>query len=96
MGIWIFVGSFFLILSLIIFINYKINHDFKIETSWLALSLSPVVVWLLTTEQLAEFSGFGLAFKLKEATSTPVSLEMYILYSGVMTLVSQTYSEGPE
>ena len=76
MGIWIFVGSFFLILSLIIFINYKINHDFKIETSWLALSLSPVVVWLLTTEQLAEFSGFGLAFKLKEATSTPVSLEM--------------------
>jgi len=76
MKIWIFIASFFLILIAIAFINYKINNEFKIETSWLALSLAPVVIWLLTTQQLSEFSGFGLAFKLKEVTSTPVSLQI--------------------
>lgn len=76
MKIWIFIVSFFLILVVIALINYKINNEFKIETSWLALGLAPVVIWLLTTQQLSEFSGFGLAFKLKEATSTPVSLRV--------------------
>lgn len=76
MRIWIFIVSFFLILIAIAFINYKINHEFKIETSWLALSLAPVVIWLLITQQLSEFSGFGLAFKLNEVTSTAVSLQV--------------------
>jgi CBS domain containing-hemolysin-like protein len=76
MKIWIFIFLFFLILIIIALINYKINNEFKIETSWLALSLAPVVIWLLTTQQLSEFSGFGLAFKLKEVTSTPVSLQI--------------------
>jgi hypothetical protein len=76
MKIWIFIFLFFLILIVIALINYKINNEFKIETSWLALSLAPVVIWLLTTQQLSEFSGFGLAFKLKEVTSTPVSLQV--------------------
>ncbi len=76
MNIWLFVILFFLILFVIILINLKINQEFKIETSWLAISLSPVLIWLLTTQQLSEFSGFGLAFKLKEATATPVSLKL--------------------
>jgi hypothetical protein len=75
MGNWVFIVSFFLILALIAFVNYKVNNEFKIEVSWLALSLAPVVIWLLTTQQLSEFSGFGLAFKLKEVTSTSVSLQ---------------------
>ena len=62
MTIWILIVSFFVILSLIALINYKLNKEFKIETSWLALSLAPVVIWLITTQQLSEFSGFGLAF----------------------------------
>lgn len=74
--IWIFSAGFFLILMILILINYKVNKEFKIETSWLALSLAPVVIWLMTTEQLSEFSGFGLAFKLKEATAKPVSLKL--------------------
>jgi predicted transcriptional regulator len=40
------------------------------------LSLAPVAIWLLTTQQLSEFSGFGPAFKLKEVTATPVSLQL--------------------
>jgi len=76
MKIWVFIASFFLILILIALINYKTNNEFKIESSWLALSLAPVVIWLLTTQQLSEFSGFGLGFKLKEVTSTPVSLQL--------------------
>ncbi len=76
MTIWILVTSFFAILSLIALINYKLNKEFKIETSWLALSLAPVVIWLITTQQLSEFSGFGLAFKLNKVTATPVSLKL--------------------
>ena len=76
MEIWIFIILFFLILVGLAFINYRVNREFKIETSWLALALTPVLIWLLTTQQLAEFSGFGLAFKLKEVTSTAVSLQI--------------------
>ena len=75
MTIWILIASFFLVLALISLINYKLNKEFKIETPWLALSLAPVVMWLLTTQQLSELSGFGLAFKLKEVTSSAVSLQ---------------------
>lgn len=74
MHIWLFIILFFLILAALTAVNYKINHNFKIETSWLALALAPVIIWLLTTQQLAEFSGFGLAFKLKEATAKTLSL----------------------
>ena len=76
MEIWVFIVLFFLILVGLAFINYRVNREFKIETSWLALALTPVIIWLLTTQQLAEFSGFGLAFKLKEVTSTSVSLQL--------------------
>ena len=76
MTIWILIISFFVILSVIALINYKLNKEFKIETSWLALSLAPVVIWLITTQQLSEFSGFGLAFKLNKVTATPVSLQL--------------------
>ena len=76
MKIWIFVTLFFCILITIAFINFKLNGEFKIETSWLALSLTPVIIWLLTTQQLSEFSGFGLAFKLNKVTAAPVSLKL--------------------
>jgi len=75
MIIWTFIISFFSILAVLAFINFRLNKEFKIDTSWLALGLAPVVIWLITTQQLSEFSGFGLAFKLNEATSTPVSLQ---------------------
>ena len=76
MKIWIFAIGFFVIVFLLVLVNYRINKEFKIETSWLALALAPVLIWLLTTDQLSEFSGFGLAFKLKEATAKPVSLQL--------------------
>jgi len=76
MTIWILIALFFLILAALTLVHYKINHEFKIETSWLALGLAPVVIWLLTTQQLSEFSGFGLAFKLKEVTNSAVSLKV--------------------
>ena len=75
MTIWILAALFFLILGLIVYIHYRVNGEFKIETSWLALSLAPVVIWLLATQQLSEFSGFGLAFKLREVTNSAVSLK---------------------
>lgn len=75
MTMWIFVAVFFAILFVLALIHYRLNKEFKIETSWLALGLAPVVIWLLATGQLAEFSGFGLAFKLNQATAQPVSLQ---------------------
>lgn len=75
MTIWIFVALFVVILLGLVVTNYKLNKEFKIDTSWMALGLAPVVIWLLTTQQLSEFSGFGLAFKLKEATAKPVSMK---------------------
>lgn len=73
---WILAASFFLIILVLIIINYKLNSSFKIETAWIALAVSPAVIWLLSTGQLAEFSGFGLEFKLKEASAKPFSLSL--------------------
>ena len=75
MKISLFVTLFFLTLVLLAFINYRLNNEFKIETSWMALGLAPVVIWLVSTHQLSEFSGFGLAFKLNQAAAKEVSLE---------------------
>ena len=76
MTIWILTALFFGILIAIAVIHYRVNREFKIETSWLALSLAPVIIWLLATQQLSEFSGFGLAFKLKQVTNSAVSLKV--------------------
>lgn len=70
------VGAFFLILLGLIVIHAKVNGGFKIETSWIAIGLFPAVIWLLATGQLQEFSGFGLAFKLREASAKPFSLKL--------------------
>ena len=64
---WVLIASFFLILRVLILINAQVNGAFKVETSWIAVALSPTIIWLLTTGQLAELSGFGFAFKLREA-----------------------------
>lgn len=76
MRIWLLVASFFLILLVLIIINARVNGGFKIGSSWIAIALSPAVIWLLATGQLSEFSGFGLAFKLKEASAKPFSLTL--------------------
>lgn len=76
MKLWFFILLFFLILIVLAVVNYRLNNEFKIDSSWLALGLVPVIIWLLTTQQLSEFSGFGLAFKLNKATATPVSLQV--------------------
>lgn len=74
MKIWFFTGCFFVILIVLAALNYRLNDQFEIETAWLALGLAPLLIWLLGSGQLSEFNGFGLAFKLKEATRAPVSL----------------------
>ena len=56
----LFVISFLVILGAIIYANYRINGGFKIDASWLALASAPFVIWLVATNQLSEFSGFGL------------------------------------
>jgi len=73
---WLLSASFFLVLLILILINAKVNGGFKIETSWLGISLCPVILWLLATGQLAEFTGFGLAFKLNQVSAKPVSLNL--------------------
>ena len=75
MKIWIFTAQFFVILIAIIVINFRLNKEFRIDMSWIALALAPLVIWLITTNQLAEFSGFGLAFKLNEVAAKSVSIE---------------------
>ena len=92
MIIWAFIILFFLILATLALINFRLNKEFKIETSWLALGLAPVVIWLITTQQLSEFSGFGLAFKLNEATSTPVSLQI----DGAAITAEKVSNEGKQ
>lgn len=74
MQIWLFTAAFFAILLILILANYRLNNEFRIDTSWLALALAPVVIWLTASGQLTEFSGFGLAFKLKQAMQEPLSM----------------------
>ena len=76
MQMWVLLASFFLILLAITAINTRVNGGFKVETSWIATALSPTVIWLLATGQLAELGGFGLTFKLREATAKPYSLSL--------------------
>ncbi|WP_031434000.1 CBS domain-containing protein [Methylomarinum vadi] len=75
LGLLIF--SFFAILFVITLLNARINGGFKIETSWIAIALAPTVIWLLSSGQLAELSGFGVAFKLREAVARPFSLKVH-------------------
>ncbi len=77
MRLWLLISSFFGTLLLITLINAKINGGFKIDTSWIAIALAPTIIWLLTSGQLAELSGFGVAFKLREAVARPFSLTIH-------------------
>ncbi len=72
---WLLSGSFFVILGALIAINALVNGRFAIETSWIAVALSPVIIWLVVTGQLTEFSGFGLGFKLREASTKPFVMD---------------------
>ena len=76
MNIWLSIGSFFGLLILLILISAKVNGGFKIEMSWIALALTPSIIWLLAVGKLSEFSGFGVAFKLKEASGRSFSLSL--------------------
>lgn len=76
MWTWGLIGAFFVILLALIVTHAKVNGGFKGETSWVAIALSPAVVYLLATGQLQEFGGFGLQFKLREASAKPVSLRL--------------------
>ncbi len=76
MVMWLLVGAFFVILLSLTITHAKVNGGFKVETSWIAIALSPAIIWLLATGQLAEFSGFGLGFKLREASAKPFSLNL--------------------
>jgi CBS domain-containing protein len=76
MNIWLSIGSFFAILIVLVLIHAKVNGGFKIEMSWVALALTPAIIWLLVNGSLAEFSGFGIAFKIKEASAQTFSLSL--------------------
>lgn len=76
MTVWVWIASFFVILIAFILIHLRVNREFKVETPWVAIALAPAVMWLLGTGQLAEFSGFGLGFKLREASAKPFSLSL--------------------
>lgn len=76
MKIWFFSGLFFLILIVLALINWASQGNLRIETSWVAIALAPAVIYLLATGQLSEFSGFGLGFKLKQASGKPFSLKL--------------------
>ncbi|WP_305909479.1 CBS domain-containing protein [Methylomarinum sp. Ch1-1] len=77
MRLWLLLLSFFGILLLITLLNARINGGFKIESSWIAIALAPTIIWLLSSGQLAELSGFGVAFKLREAVARPFSLKIH-------------------
>ncbi len=77
MRLGLLILSFFAILFTITLINARINGGFKIETSWIAIALAPTVIWLLASGQLSEMSGFGVAFKLREAVARPFSLKVH-------------------
>ena len=76
MILWILIASFSVIILGLIIINTKVNGGFKIEASWIAIALAPAVIWLLATGQLSGFTGFGIEFKLKEASAKPFSLSL--------------------
>jgi hypothetical protein len=65
--------AFFVILGALGALNLKINKVFKIEATWIAVALAPVIIWLLTTDRLTEMAGFGLELKLNRAASEPIA-----------------------
>lgn len=70
-GVWMIV-LFFAILVGLIGLNARYNKSFKIEATWIAVAISPAIVWLLTTGQLTELAGFGLEVKLRAAAKESV------------------------
>lgn len=63
---------FFAVLVGLVLLNLRINKNFRIEGTWVAVALAPAVIWLLTTGQLSELAGFGLEVKLRRAAEEPV------------------------
>lgn len=68
-----FAGFFVIVIGLTI-LHYRVNGDFKIEVSYLAIGLCPAVLWLLSHGNLQEFSGFGLEFKLNQVSNSKLSM----------------------
>ena len=68
----IMIILFFAILIACVVLNARVNKNFKVEGTWIAVAIAPSVVWLLTTGQLSELAGFGLELKLQKVAKKPM------------------------
>jgi hypothetical protein len=67
-----FTLTFFAILLVLAWL--KRRYQFTIEPTWLAVGLLPVVIWLLFSDRLSGFTGFGVEVRLHTAANEQLSL----------------------
>jgi hypothetical protein len=63
-GTWFFVGLFFALIITLALIHARINHEFKIEPTWVALAATPALLWLALSGRITEMTlPGGMGFK---------------------------------
>jgi hypothetical protein len=72
MEAWILVAVF---LTTLIAFHYASRSKAKIDKTLVLAALCPVVIWLLSTGRLAEFTGLGFGLKLKEVSQRKIALD---------------------
>jgi hypothetical protein len=64
----LFFGIFVLLAVL------KRKYGFTIEPTWIAVALLPAIIWLLFSDRLSGFTGFGVEVRLQTASKERLSL----------------------
>jgi len=68
--VWLLVGIYLLISSILIYLRFWRYIAVKIDMMWIALAICPAIIWLLASGKISEISGFGFNAKLATATGS--------------------------
>lgn len=68
------VTLFFAVVVFCGVLHVRLNKSFKVEWAWVAIAITPTVIWLIASGRLSEFTGFGIGLTLRAASEREFSL----------------------
>ncbi len=70
----VLVALFFAVVVFCAVLHMRLNKSFKVEWAWVAIAITPTVIWLIASGRLSEFTGFGIGLTLRLASEREFSL----------------------
>ncbi len=68
------VALFFAVVVFCGVLHVRLNKSFKVEWAWVAIAITPTIIWLIASGRLSEFTGFGIGLTLRAASEREFSL----------------------